>query len=71
MWGLFDRAVIDPLTPREKQIARMAGSMTNREIAAALAISHNTVKQHVQSALEKMGIASRRDFAARLKGDDE
>ena len=48
------------LTPREVEILEaMAEGMSNRRIAARLAISRYTVKFHVASILGKLGAASR------------
>jgi DNA-binding NarL/FixJ family response regulator len=49
------------LTPRESQVVvLLRQGLTNREIAARLGVSINTVKKHVASAFEKRGIRSRR-----------
>src|SRR5207237_875001 len=51
---------VDPLTRREREIARMAGQgMTDRDIAAALVVSVRTVESHLASAYRKLGIRSR------------
>ncbi len=48
------------LTDREMQVLRLvAQSRTNREIAVALTISENTVKNHVRNILEKLHLHSR------------
>jgi DNA-binding NarL/FixJ family response regulator len=48
------------LTDREMQVLRlMAHSKTNKDIAAALFISENTVKNHVRNILEKLHLHSR------------
>lgn len=58
----------DPgLTPRETDILRlMAGGYSNREIADALGLTEGTVKNHVSSVLNKMGVRDR--TRAVLKG---
>jgi DNA-binding NarL/FixJ family response regulator len=54
------RSVRDVLTPRELEIARMAGSgARNREIAERLRISEGTVKIHFHHIYEKLMIDSR------------
>jgi len=48
------------LTDREMQVLRlMAHSKCNKDIAAALFISENTVKNHVRNILEKLHLHSR------------
>lgn len=48
------------LTPSEAQVARLAASgMSNREIAASLVISVNTVEAHLTHVYAKLGIRSR------------
>lgn len=49
-----------PLTRREYEVLRrLALGETNPEIAAALAISRNTVKSYLQSAMQKLGARNR------------
>jgi putative flavoprotein involved in K+ transport len=48
------------LTPREVEVVRLiASGKSNREIAAALAISEHTVARHVQNILAKLRLPSR------------
>ena len=48
------------LTPREMEVLQhVAQGMNNREIAKALFISENTVKNHVRNILEKLHLHSR------------
>jgi DNA-binding NarL/FixJ family response regulator len=50
----------DSLSDREKQVLRlMAEGMENADIAYELAISVRTVKAHVSSILEKLGVENR------------
>lgn len=50
------------LTRRERQVLqRLAYGDSNREVAAALGVSENTVKNHVRSILEKLSARSRGD----------
>ena len=49
-----------PLTGRELQVLRhIAFGMSNKEIARSLELSVDTVKEHVQSILRKMGFRDR------------
>ncbi len=53
------------LTPREIDIVRMvAGGLRNREIAEALFITEGTVKVHLHTIFEKLGVSSRMRLAA-------
>ncbi len=53
-----------PLTPRESQVLRqVALGLTNKEISLALGISYETVKEHVQHVLRKVGVADRTQAA--------
>jgi DNA-binding CsgD family transcriptional regulator len=53
----------EELTAAERRVADLAaGGRTNREIAAALAISVNTVEAHLSRAYLKLGVRSRREL---------
>ncbi len=53
------------LTAREREVLRLlAEGRTNREIAAALAISPRTVGKHVEGVLAKLGVGTRAAAAA-------
>ncbi len=53
-----------PLTERESQVLRhLANGLTNKEIADALKISCETVKEHVQHILKKIGVNDRTQAA--------
>jgi DNA-binding NarL/FixJ family response regulator len=53
------------LSPREIEVLRLlAGGKSNREIAAALVISLNTVARHVSNIFDKVGAANRTEAAA-------
>ncbi|MGB9689611.1 response regulator transcription factor [Thermogutta sp.] len=53
-----------PLTQRESEVLRhLARGMTNKEIAYALKISYETVKEHVQHILKKIGVTDRTQAA--------
>jgi DNA-binding NarL/FixJ family response regulator len=57
----------DPLTAREREVARLlADGMSNREIANALSISEDTVKHHLTHAFNKTGVSSRVELALRV-----
>ena len=52
------------LTQRESEVLRqLALGLTNKEIAQALSISYETVKEHVQHILRKVGVSDRTQAA--------
>ncbi|MDD3468769.1 MAG: response regulator transcription factor [Thermoguttaceae bacterium] len=60
----FSSDVEVPLTQRESEVLRqLAHGLTNREIAQALHISYETVKEHVQHILRKVGVSDRTQAA--------
>lgn len=53
-----------PLTQRESEVlGQLANGLTNKEIAAVLGISYETVKEHVQHILRKIGVTDRTQAA--------
>jgi DNA-binding NarL/FixJ family response regulator len=51
---------LEPLTEREREVLlRMAHGDRNSEIAAALCVTEGTVKTHVHSILQKLGVQDR------------
>ena len=53
------------LTPAERNVADLvARGLTNPEIAARLGVSAGTIKDHVSSALRKLGVRTRAELAA-------
>jgi DNA-binding CsgD family transcriptional regulator len=56
----------DVLTPRERDVARLvAAGLSNRQIGEALVITEKTAANHVQRVLDKLGVHSRTQLAAR------
>jgi DNA-binding NarL/FixJ family response regulator len=57
---LADQARLDELTPREREVlARIARGLSNREIAAVLAVEESTVRTHVKRILMKLDLRDR------------
>jgi DNA-binding NarL/FixJ family response regulator len=53
-----------PLTQRESEVLRqLSYGLTNKEIAQSLHISYETVKEHVQHILRKLGVSDRTQAA--------
>jgi LuxR family maltose regulon positive regulatory protein len=60
--------VRSPLSDREIDVLRLlARGLRNREIAAALYVSYNTVHSHIRSIYRKLGAASRSDAISRAR----
>lgn len=60
----LESALDVPLTKRESEVLKqLALGLSNKEIAQALAISYETVKEHVQHVLRKLGVSDRTQAA--------
>jgi DNA-binding NarL/FixJ family response regulator len=70
---LARRAFTKPsFSMREKQVvALVATGATNAQIAARLYLSESTVKSHIASIFDKLGVHSRNDIAALVHDPDE
>ena len=61
----------EQLSPREQQVtALVCQELTNRQIAARLGISADTVKTHMRNVLAKFDLRSRTELRALLAGWD-
>jgi len=57
-----------PLTSRELIVVRyLASRLTNREIAAELFVSTNTLKTHIKRSYQKLGVSSRVEAVAEAR----
>jgi DNA-binding CsgD family transcriptional regulator len=57
------------LTPREREVARLAlDGLSSEDIAATLFISAHTARDHLKAIFGKLGIHRRRDLTATLAG---
>src|SRR6266404_2873302 len=60
VYGAGSTKIFSPLSPREVQILdSIAQGRTNKEVAYALAISEQTVKNHMSSILRKLSVNDR------------
>jgi NarL family two-component system response regulator LiaR len=57
-------------TPRETEILRLlVDGLSNTEIASTLIVSRSTIKSHVSTILEKMGVSNRTEAATKAVKD--
>jgi LuxR family transcriptional regulator, maltose regulon positive regulatory protein len=57
--------LVEPLTAAQLRILKLLPTTTYSQIAATLYISHNTVKSHLQSIFQKLGVSSRAEAIER------
>jgi DNA-binding CsgD family transcriptional regulator len=56
------------LTPQERRVAALVSEgLTNRDVAARLFVSTNTIETHLRHLFQKFGVASRTELAARFR----
>ena len=58
-------ALIEPLTPAELRILKLLPTSTYLQMAATLYVSRNTVKTHLRSIYQKLGVTSRSEAIER------
>ena len=55
------------LTRTEQRVAALvAQGRTNKEVAAAMFVTENTVQTHIRHIFQKLGVRSRTELAAKL-----
>ena len=61
----LERSTSNELTPRETEVAMLAGkrAMRNREIAEIMGISEQDVKNRLRRVYDKLGVWSRTELA--------
>jgi DNA-binding NarL/FixJ family response regulator len=60
--------LIEPLSERELQVLRLlANGLSNREIAESVVIAEGTVKNHITSILNKLGVRDRTQAALKAR----
>ncbi|MFI6498066.1 LuxR C-terminal-related transcriptional regulator [Nonomuraea typhae] len=64
---LAPRRLHSMLTPREREVALMAATLSSREIAERLGLSPRTVDNYLQRAYGKLGISGRKELRAGLE----
>ena len=65
------RRGVPDLTPRQRQLLRMAAAgHTNSEIATHLFVSPLTVRKHFENIFERLGVTNRASAVARALGAD-
>ena len=63
-----DHALVEPLTAQERAIVQLiAQGLSNKEIAAHLALSPNTIKMYTSQVYRKLGVRRRTEAVARAR----
>ncbi len=63
--GAHRMMIAEPLTPAEQRILQLLPTSTYAQIANSLCISRNTVKTHLRSIYQKLGVTSRSEAVER------
>lgn len=65
-------AVVDQLTPREREVARLVISgITNAEAARILFLSPKTIERHLSNVMSKVGVRNRTELASLLGSEGD
>lgn len=63
--GALPAGRLDVLSPQEREVAHLVGQgMTNKQIAAEMALAEKTVKNYVSNVLTKLGMTRRTQVAS-------
>ena len=66
--ALHSNSLVELLTAREREVLQLLiDGASNREIAASLVLSINTVKKHILNLCGKLGVQSRTQATARAR----
>ncbi len=61
-------SLVEPISPRERDVLRLvAAGLTNREIAASLFLSPETIKKHTANIYAKLGVRGRVEAVTRAR----
>ena len=66
------RSYDDTLSPREREVIELAaGGASSSHIAKRLFLSPRTVDHHIERALRKLGVASRKELVATRQATED
>jgi DNA-binding NarL/FixJ family response regulator len=67
---LHPRSALDRLSARERTVAsEFSMGRSHKEIAAALRLAPTTIRHHLRSVYDKLGVSDKAELACILSGD--